>query len=221
MALAGGGVAAQAERLLAEGRLRVSEADLAKLSGASAFPGRTEETLFGFSVRELMAPDSAARARAAERLRALGQAAAAPALATALHSEREPMVQVALLNAFAELASSEGAAIVLPLLDAPSPDVRISALKALLTIDATQAGPHLSAAMKDADRAVRRRASLLALGLSGEAALTLSGGTYAIHGTNVPRSVGGFVSYGCIRMYNADVLDLYQRVSVGTTVVVQ
>jgi lipoprotein-anchoring transpeptidase ErfK/SrfK len=55
----------------------------------------------------------------------------------------------------------------------------------------------------------------------GEAALTLSGGTYAIHGTNVPRSVGGFVSYGCIRMYNADVLDLYQRVSVGTTVVVQ
>jgi lipoprotein-anchoring transpeptidase ErfK/SrfK len=55
----------------------------------------------------------------------------------------------------------------------------------------------------------------------GEAALTLSGGSYAIHGTNVPRSVGGFVSYGCIRMYNADVLDLYQRVSVGTTVVVQ
>ncbi len=55
----------------------------------------------------------------------------------------------------------------------------------------------------------------------GEAALTLSGGTYAIHGTNVPGSVGGFVSYGCIRMYNADVLDLYQRVSVGTSVVVQ
>jgi lipoprotein-anchoring transpeptidase ErfK/SrfK len=55
----------------------------------------------------------------------------------------------------------------------------------------------------------------------GEAALTLSGGSYAIHGTNVPRSVGGFVSYGCIRMYNADVLDLYQRVSVGTTVIVQ
>ena len=54
----------------------------------------------------------------------------------------------------------------------------------------------------------------------GEAALTLSGGSYAIHGTNVPGSVGGFVSYGCIRMYNADVLDLYSRVSTGTTVVV-
>jgi len=55
----------------------------------------------------------------------------------------------------------------------------------------------------------------------GEAALTLSGGEYAIHGTNVPGSVGGFVSYGCIRMYNQDILDLYARVSVGATVVVQ
>ena len=54
----------------------------------------------------------------------------------------------------------------------------------------------------------------------GEAALTLSGGTYAIHGTNVPRSIGGNVSYGCIRMFNQDVVDLYSRVSVGTTVVV-
>jgi lipoprotein-anchoring transpeptidase ErfK/SrfK len=54
----------------------------------------------------------------------------------------------------------------------------------------------------------------------GAAALTLSGGQYAIHGTNVPGSIGGFVSYGCIRMYNQDVLDLYGRVSVFTTVVV-
>jgi lipoprotein-anchoring transpeptidase ErfK/SrfK len=54
----------------------------------------------------------------------------------------------------------------------------------------------------------------------GAAALTLSGGEYAIHGTNNPGSVGGFVSYGCIRMYNADVLDLYNRVSWGTPVVV-
>ena len=54
----------------------------------------------------------------------------------------------------------------------------------------------------------------------GVAALTLSGGEYAIHGTNVPNSVGGFVSYGCIRMLNTDITDLYDRVSVGTTVVV-
>jgi lipoprotein-anchoring transpeptidase ErfK/SrfK len=55
----------------------------------------------------------------------------------------------------------------------------------------------------------------------GAAALTLSGGgEYAIHGTNKPGSVGGFVSYGCIRMYNADVLDLYNRVSWGAPVVV-
>src|SRR4051794_32112191 len=54
----------------------------------------------------------------------------------------------------------------------------------------------------------------------GAAALTLAGGQYAIHGTNTPRSIGGNVSYGCIRMYNEDVTDLYGRVSVGTTVVV-
>jgi lipoprotein-anchoring transpeptidase ErfK/SrfK len=54
----------------------------------------------------------------------------------------------------------------------------------------------------------------------GVAAMTLSGGEYAIHGTNMPGSVGGFVSYGCIRMLNNDITDLYQRVSVGTTVVV-
>jgi lipoprotein-anchoring transpeptidase ErfK/SrfK len=54
----------------------------------------------------------------------------------------------------------------------------------------------------------------------GAAALTLSGGEYAIHGTNVPGSIGGFVSYGCIRMHNSDILDLYNRVSFGTPVVV-
>jgi lipoprotein-anchoring transpeptidase ErfK/SrfK len=54
----------------------------------------------------------------------------------------------------------------------------------------------------------------------GAAAMTLSGGEYAIHGTNAPGSVGGFVSHGCIRMYNQDILDLYSRVGVGTPVVV-
>jgi lipoprotein-anchoring transpeptidase ErfK/SrfK len=54
----------------------------------------------------------------------------------------------------------------------------------------------------------------------GVAAMTLAGGEYAIHGTNMPGSVGGFVSYGCIRMLNEDITDLYQRVSVGTAVVV-
>ena len=54
----------------------------------------------------------------------------------------------------------------------------------------------------------------------GAAALTLSGGQYAIHGTNSPGSIGGFVSYGCIRMYNQDIMDLYQRVHFGTPVMV-
>ena len=54
----------------------------------------------------------------------------------------------------------------------------------------------------------------------GAAAMTLSGGEYAIHGTNNPDSIGRFASYGCIRMYNPDILDLYGRVDVGTRVVV-
>jgi lipoprotein-anchoring transpeptidase ErfK/SrfK len=55
----------------------------------------------------------------------------------------------------------------------------------------------------------------------GAAAMTLSGGgEYAIHGTNNPASIGGFVSHGCIRMLNQDVMDLYDRVGYGTTVVV-
>jgi len=55
----------------------------------------------------------------------------------------------------------------------------------------------------------------------GVAAMTLAGGEYAIHGTNQPSSIGHFVSYGCIRMFNEDIEDLYGRVSVGTRVVVQ
>jgi lipoprotein-anchoring transpeptidase ErfK/SrfK len=54
----------------------------------------------------------------------------------------------------------------------------------------------------------------------GAAALGLDRGNYAIHGTNQPSSIGHFVSHGCIRMHNSDVLDLYSRVSVGTPVVV-
>jgi lipoprotein-anchoring transpeptidase ErfK/SrfK len=55
----------------------------------------------------------------------------------------------------------------------------------------------------------------------GERALTLAGGEYAIHGTNMPSSIGKFASYGCIRMFNADIIDLYDRVNVGTVVLVE
>jgi lipoprotein-anchoring transpeptidase ErfK/SrfK len=55
----------------------------------------------------------------------------------------------------------------------------------------------------------------------GEAALTLRGGEYAIHGTNRPSSIGHFASHGCIRMYNSDIRELYRLVSIGTPVVVE
>ena len=54
----------------------------------------------------------------------------------------------------------------------------------------------------------------------GAAVLGLDRGNYAIHGTNNPSSIGGFVSHGCIRMYNADIMDLYERVPVGAKVAV-
>jgi lipoprotein-anchoring transpeptidase ErfK/SrfK len=54
----------------------------------------------------------------------------------------------------------------------------------------------------------------------GAAAMPLTVDQYAIHGTNDPGSIGGFVSFGCIRMHNSDILDLYKRVHVGTRVVV-
>jgi len=54
----------------------------------------------------------------------------------------------------------------------------------------------------------------------GAAALVLADHELAIHGTNRPELVGGFVSAGCIRMRNADVMDLFERIGVGTRVVI-
>jgi lipoprotein-anchoring transpeptidase ErfK/SrfK len=54
----------------------------------------------------------------------------------------------------------------------------------------------------------------------GVRAMTLFGDEYAIHGTNKPSSIGTEVSYGCFRMYNRDIVDLFDRVMVGTPVVV-
>ncbi|MCT8990241.1 L,D-transpeptidase [Chelativorans sp. SCAU2101] len=54
----------------------------------------------------------------------------------------------------------------------------------------------------------------------GARALYLGSTLYRIHGTNAPWTIGQAVSSGCIRMRNEDVIDLYERVPVGTKVVV-
>jgi lipoprotein-anchoring transpeptidase ErfK/SrfK len=54
----------------------------------------------------------------------------------------------------------------------------------------------------------------------GARALYLGSSLYRIHGTNEPHTIGRAVSSGCIRMLNSDVIDLYNRVRVGTAVVV-
>jgi len=54
----------------------------------------------------------------------------------------------------------------------------------------------------------------------GARAIYLGDTMYRIHGTNAPGTIGKKVSSGCIRMLNADVIDLFSRVDVGTTVTV-
>jgi lipoprotein-anchoring transpeptidase ErfK/SrfK len=54
----------------------------------------------------------------------------------------------------------------------------------------------------------------------GARALYLGQTIYRIHGTNQPSTIGTFVSSGCIRLTNEDVMDLYSRVKIGTRVVV-
>jgi len=55
----------------------------------------------------------------------------------------------------------------------------------------------------------------------GARALYLGATVYRIHGTNRPDTIGTAVSSGCFRLVNADVTDLYDRVPVGTKVVVR
>jgi lipoprotein-anchoring transpeptidase ErfK/SrfK len=55
----------------------------------------------------------------------------------------------------------------------------------------------------------------------GARALYLGSTLYRIHGTNAPWTIGQSVSSGCIRMRNEDVTDLYERVNVGTKVLVR
>ena len=54
----------------------------------------------------------------------------------------------------------------------------------------------------------------------GARAIYLGNTMYRIHGTNMPETIGKNVSSGCIRLLNADVIDLYSRVDVGTKIIV-
>jgi lipoprotein-anchoring transpeptidase ErfK/SrfK len=54
----------------------------------------------------------------------------------------------------------------------------------------------------------------------GARAMYLGNSEYRIHGTNDPTTIGKFVSSGCIRMTNEDVIDLFKRVTIGSKVVV-
>ena len=55
----------------------------------------------------------------------------------------------------------------------------------------------------------------------GARALYISGTVYRIHGTNAPQTIGTAVSSGCFRLTNPELIDLYERVPLGTKVVVR
>jgi lipoprotein-anchoring transpeptidase ErfK/SrfK len=55
----------------------------------------------------------------------------------------------------------------------------------------------------------------------GARALYLGTTIYRIHGTNQPQTIGSAVSSGCFRLVNSDVIDLYERIPVGTKVIVR
>jgi lipoprotein-anchoring transpeptidase ErfK/SrfK len=55
----------------------------------------------------------------------------------------------------------------------------------------------------------------------GARALYLGNTVYRIHGTNQPQTIGQSVSSGCFRLVNPDVMDLYDRIPVGTKVIVR
>jgi lipoprotein-anchoring transpeptidase ErfK/SrfK len=55
----------------------------------------------------------------------------------------------------------------------------------------------------------------------GARAMYLGATVYRIHGTNQPETIGHAVSSGCFRLVNADVIDLYDRVPVGTKVIIR
>jgi Uncharacterized protein conserved in bacteria len=58
-------------------------------------------------------------------------------------------------------------------------------------------------------------------GVFGSRWMGLSIPHYGIHGTNNPSSIGQAVSKGCIRMHNYDAEHLFQRVQIGTPVIIQ
>jgi lipoprotein-anchoring transpeptidase ErfK/SrfK len=55
----------------------------------------------------------------------------------------------------------------------------------------------------------------------GSRALYLGSTVYRIHGTNQPETIGHAVSSGCFRLANGDIIDLYERVPLGTKVIIR
>lgn len=150
-----------AECFASEGRLGIGEPEREALRVSARFGTRSEETLFTLSLRELSSPETAARVRAAGRLRTLGARAALPAVAAALNAETSPEARCALLEVVAAAADRSVLPLVRPHLCSDSIEVRLAALEAAFHLDDPGC---LERALDDASALVRRRAVVLASG---------------------------------------------------------
>ncbi|HCF56475.1 MAG TPA: hypothetical protein DFS52_00560, partial [Myxococcales bacterium] len=131
-----------AESFAAEGRLGVGEPELEALRASARFETRSEETLFTLSLRELSSSDPTSRARAAQRLKALGPRAALPAVAAALNAEQDQQVRCALLEVVGAAGDRSVLPLVQPHLGTESIEVRLAALETCVRLGQTEALEH-------------------------------------------------------------------------------
>jgi len=143
----------------AGGRTSFSSGDAARLKGALA--SQADKVLYERAMADLSGGQADDRQRAIRQLVALGAAASAPLLASALGREQEAAVKVALLQAMAGLGEPFAAELVVAELSDGRPEVRAAALVALAAIAERQALPHLTRALGDRSPLVRRRAAVL------------------------------------------------------------
>lgn len=139
---------------------------------ATKFQAEPEPVLVA-AMAELTSPAASTRARAAARLGALGNRRAALAVSAALKSETDAEVQAELLRALPCVAGREAVATAAYFLRAPTAALRLLALSACLKLDPSSAGQKVVGALSDPDASVRRRATLMALGLPSDDALAL------------------------------------------------
>jgi hypothetical protein len=151
-----------AEKLRAEGRVGLSDAEWEAAAGGGRFTDPASRSLFALCVKDLQRGGPEVRAQAAERLGNLGGPDAAAVLAAALNREKDGAARKAMLRAAFKCAKDARALCEAYLRD-PDAGVRLEALEGARTDEAV-----VLRMLDDAEVAVRRRAAAIAAGFGTE-----------------------------------------------------